>query len=674
MPDARPEILAPAGGPAQLDAAIAAGADAVYLGLGELDARRGAVGFAVAELPELVAKAHAAGVRVHLTLNIQLGARELGRAARTLRWAEQSGVDAVLLADPGLFLLAPLFPRLAFHVSTQAGISSRAGVAAVAALGARRVVLAREMALAEIAPCVGQGPEIEIFAQGAICFSVSGRCSLTSWVGGHSGNRGTCTSICRVGWSCNGAATGRPMDMKDLSAVRLLPDIARIGVASLKIEGRLKAPEWVGSAIGLFKRGLAGAATPAELWAEAERLGAYTGREMTDGYLDGRRVGLVHPDEGRASGGGERCDDQDPPRALMIDIHAQDRDLRWELRLGAATGSFVTNRPQAHRGRSVGHSELKARIAESLPEGVTLAGFTNHSLGLLMPRRTANEIAARIAQWARPREDGIDRLKIDVGEAVREALAPRRPHPGNRLSLDAAPAQARLDAAAAPAFAAAVPGVRLVVEVRAAEQVEALHAALGSRWAAALPPVIYEADLPALEAAAAACARLGVAVEANGWDGLGIARAAGCLCEAGPGLAAYNPLAARQLAALGCRSVYAGSEIDGAMLADLCAACEAPLTVCVYGRPQLMTTRAWSNAPAWAMEDGRGTVRIRTRREGPVVVLRPEEPFDWRTRRVGGVRAAVLEMDLSSAADPLAEWRSRPDPRRAAFNLERELA
>ncbi len=183
----KPEILAPAGGPAAFAAAIAAGADAIYIGLGELDARRGAEGFEVKQLPKLVEQAHAAGARVHLTLNILLATRELGRAARTLAWAEQSGVDAVLIADPALLDLMPAFPRLQVHWSTQSGVSSSAGVRAAKALGVSRVVLAREMSLDEIAPCTQQGPEIEVFAQGALCFAVSGRCTMTSWVGGRSG-------------------------------------------------------------------------------------------------------------------------------------------------------------------------------------------------------------------------------------------------------------------------------------------------------------------------------------------------------------------------------------------------------------------------------------------------------------------------------------------------------
>lgn len=670
-----PEILAPAGGPEAFAAALAAGADAVYLGLGELDARRGADGFAVAELGELVAAAHARGVRVHLTLNIMLGPREVGRAARTLAWAERCGVDAVLIADAGLLDLMRCFPGLAAHVSTQAGIGSAAGVRAAAGLGLARVVLARELSLAEIAACTGQGAEVEVFAQGALCFAVSGHCSMTSWVGGRSGNRGTCTSICRVGWSCNGGDTARPLDMKDVSAVRMVPELARLGVASLKIEGRLKTAAWVAEAVGLYRRARTGAADAAELWREAELLGAYTGREMTDAYLDGGRVGLVHPDAGRAAAAGEPPGDQDPPRVLTAACAAEGRGLRWQAACGAVRLDFATNRPVASAGRAVDWAGFRERLRALLPEGVQLGACDDRTGGLLLPRRTANDIAARLAAAARVRDDGVDRLGLAIPDAARALLAPRRPHPDNRRRLADRPDRVRLDLAAAAAFAAAVPDVPATVEVRSPAELAAARAALGGRLTAALPPVVYQADLPALAAVCRACAEAGLPVEVGGWDGWQLAREAGCgRLHAGPGFNVLNPLAARALHARGCATVHIGREIDGAMLADLCAAADVPLVLGVFGRPPLMLTRAWSKAPPWTMEDGRGTVRIAPRQEGPVVALRSADPFDWRGLDRPGVCVAGLEADLCASPDPVGEWRAGRDPSAHRFNLDRTLA
>lgn len=667
------EILAPAGDEAAIQAALAAGAGAVFFGLGELDARRGAQGITASRLPEVVKAVHAGGAKAHLTLNITLAARELGRAARTLAWAEQCGVDAVLVCDPALLALAPCFPRVEIHFSTQAGIASSAGVRAAKILGATRVVLARELSLEEIRPCVGHGVEIEVFAQGALCFSVSGHCSMTSWVGGRSGNRGTCTSICRVNWSCNDAHFGRPLDMKDNSAVRVIPDLLAIGVDSLKIEGRLKTPAWVGEAVGLYRRAIAGEASADELWTEAQQLGAYTGREMTDAYFTGKRVGLVHPDEGRIAAIDPPQDDQDPPRPVIVTCRKEQMRVHWEVHHGTAVETFSTTAPPAKKGRAVDAWELRTRIAEALPDGLALADEVDFG-NLVLPRRTANDVAEHIAAWLRRlADDRIDRLKIDIGDAARAILAPRERHPANRLTSTAQADRARVDAEAAAAFARAVSEPTLVVELREAAAVEALHAAIGPRLIVALPTVIYDGDLPALAAVVATAVRLDLAVEVNGWDGWWLVREAGATWEAGPGLAVLNAVAARHLATLGCRAAMISCEADAGKLAACCADADTPLILPVFGRPALMSTRAWSKAPGWTMSDARGSITIAPRKEGPVVVLRPAEPYDWRGRAIADVAAAHVEMDLSASPDPVGEWRSRPDPKVHVFNLDRDL-
>jgi collagenase-like PrtC family protease len=256
----RLEILAPAGDPAALEAALQAGAGAVYFGLTVLNARRAARNFRQEELAEAVGSAHAHAARAYLTLNIDLAERELGQAARILELARQCGVDAVLVRDPALLALRVHYSELEFHFSTQTSMTNSADVAAAGRLGADRVVLARELSLAEIAAACGVGVRTEVFVQGAMCFSVSGRCLLSSWVGGRSGNRGTCTSPCRVPWSISsrpgGCPAGTPLSMHDLSAMGRLAELRRAGVTALKIEGRLKNADWVARAVRLYRDAL----------------------------------------------------------------------------------------------------------------------------------------------------------------------------------------------------------------------------------------------------------------------------------------------------------------------------------------------------------------------------------------------------------------------------------
>jgi collagenase-like PrtC family protease len=314
MPASRPEptptpieLLAPAGDRACLEAALQGGADAIYLGLTTLNARRYARNFSEAGLAEACALVHEQGKRVYLTLNTDLAQDELARAAYVLELSSKLKIDAVIVRDPALLALARHFPELAYHLSTQACIANSADVEAARGLGASRVVLAREMALAEIATASQvPGIETEVFVHGALCFAVSGRCLLSSWVGGRSGNRGQCTSPCRVPWNADGKPCGNPFSPHDLSLVARINELRSAGVAALKIEGRMKNPSWVRSSVALLRKAMDGSATPEELAREAERRGATPGRRVTAAFLDGRRDEIIEPSTAlQANGGAE---------------------------------------------------------------------------------------------------------------------------------------------------------------------------------------------------------------------------------------------------------------------------------------------------------------------------------------------------------------------------------
>ncbi|MBO7741643.1 MAG: U32 family peptidase, partial [Victivallales bacterium] len=249
------EILAPVN-TSTLEAALEAGADAVYFGLKRLNARRGAKNFTQGNLADAVKRIHQAGAKAHLTVNINLTTRATGLAARTLQLAAEAGVDAVIVRDPAILALKKYFPSLEFHLSTQAGVSSSAGVRFASSIGCSRAVLAREMTADEIkAACQVPDIDIEVFIQGAMCFCASGHCLLSSWVGGRSGNRGACASPCRVAWRSTvpDAVEAHPMSMHDLCLLSQLRELEAAGAASLKIEGRLKAPGWVRRAVTLYR-------------------------------------------------------------------------------------------------------------------------------------------------------------------------------------------------------------------------------------------------------------------------------------------------------------------------------------------------------------------------------------------------------------------------------------
>lgn len=252
------EIMAPAGSLKSCIAALQAGADAVYLGFSKFNARRPAENFDLPALKKVTSYIHKLGKKVYLTLNIDLKSKELYEAFQLFMLCAMLHIDAVIVKDPALILLYNRYFKGAFelHLSTQTAITASPGARFALSCGAHRIVLARELTLEEIkliTPLI----ETEIFTEGSMCFSISGRCLMSSWVGGRSGNRGACTAPCRIKWDHQGTK-GAFFSMKDLSLVSELESAARAGIKAAKIEGRLKNASWVSSITGFYNRALTG--------------------------------------------------------------------------------------------------------------------------------------------------------------------------------------------------------------------------------------------------------------------------------------------------------------------------------------------------------------------------------------------------------------------------------
>ncbi len=249
-----PELLAPAGSPAALRAALCAGADAVYLGAGSFNARVNAKNFTLEALPDAVAEAHEAGAKLYLTLNTLVYDREMRDWLATAEAAYLAGVDALIVADlGGAMALRRTFPDLPLHASTQMSGHNVAAARRLAALGFERMVLARELSAKNIAEFCKNSPiEAEVFVHGALCVCHSGQCLFSSIVGGRSGNRGECAQPCRLPYT-TAQGKGYPLSLKDLTLAAHLPSIIDAGVASLKIEGRMKAPEYVATVTSVWR-------------------------------------------------------------------------------------------------------------------------------------------------------------------------------------------------------------------------------------------------------------------------------------------------------------------------------------------------------------------------------------------------------------------------------------
>lgn len=260
------ELLAPAGNMECLHAAIDAGADAVYLGLDEFNARRNADNFTQDTLPEACAYAHLRNACIYVTLNIEILPSEYNHALDVARRAWRAGADAFIVQDLGLArAIAREFPAGALHVSTQMNVHNAAGIEAATDLGAGRVTLARELSLPEIASLSQVARDfdmdVEVFAHGALCICYSGQCLMSSMIGGRSANRGLCAQACRLPYELHDDRTDGPLPApgdhllspRDLCTVDLLPQLVEAGVSSLKIEGRMKSADYVHTVVGVYR-------------------------------------------------------------------------------------------------------------------------------------------------------------------------------------------------------------------------------------------------------------------------------------------------------------------------------------------------------------------------------------------------------------------------------------
>ena len=275
------EILAPCGGAESLTAAVNSGANAVYLGETAFSARRNAENFTPEQLREAVRLCHLSGVKVHVALNTLVFDTELDKLEKTVEMIADCGVDAVIVQDFGVAKTIKKIADIPLHASTQMTVTSVSGAEMAKEAGFSRVVLAREMSLKEIERVVKSVDiETEIFVHGAICVCLSGQCYMSAMLGGRSGNRGLCAQPCRLNFTCD--KRENVLSLKDLSLILHLREIEKIGVASVKIEGRMKRPEYVAAAVTACRKALAGE-TP-----DMENLRAVFSRSgFTDSYYNG---------------------------------------------------------------------------------------------------------------------------------------------------------------------------------------------------------------------------------------------------------------------------------------------------------------------------------------------------------------------------------------------------
>ena len=281
------EILSPAGGPEQALAAARSGADAIYLGLKSFSARANAVNFDEQQLRETVSFCHQRGIKVYAAVNTMVFDSESDQLEDTLRMICEAGADAVISQDLAVIAAARrCCPDLELHASTQMTLHTKAGCEFAAALGFRRTVLSRELPEDIITSLSGGDMETEVFVHGALCMSVSGQCLMSAVVGGRSANRGACAQPCRLPCSVKKGQEAYALSLKDMSVLPDLPQLAEAGVDSMKIEGRMKRPEYTALSAYCAKKALNGEKYDAQLLKTVFSRGGFT-----DGYLKNKRGG-----------------------------------------------------------------------------------------------------------------------------------------------------------------------------------------------------------------------------------------------------------------------------------------------------------------------------------------------------------------------------------------------
>ena len=383
------ELLAPAGSWEALEAAVNAGADAVYMGGKAFGARAYASNFDEEEMARAVYFAHMHHVRLYITVNTLVDDSELGELAEYLRFLSNVGIDGIIVQDLGVIRLAQkIVPELPLHASTQMTITNSSGVDFAVSAGMERSVLARELSLKEIEAACRRGTEIETFIHGALCVCYSGQCLMSSLIGGRSGNRGRCAQPCRLPYKLlndndedmlQGKDAGQYLlSPKDMNTLAILPKLIEAGVVSYKIEGRMKRPEYVAVVVDAYRRAidsyLAGDYhVPAEDLANIEQI---FNRDFTTAYME-KRPGRTMMSDRRPNNRGvligrvAKLDKQRNKAVIKLDkeLHLGD-GLEFWVSVGGRVGTTVTE--MLAKGQNVQSAGVGEQVTIDVPNGVRL--------------------------------------------------------------------------------------------------------------------------------------------------------------------------------------------------------------------------------------------------------------------------------------------------------------
>lgn len=589
------ELLSPAGSPEGVIAAVQNGADAVYMGMGAFNARRGAKNFTDEEFVKAVRYCHVRGCKVYVTLNTLVNDREMRDAVAAAKLASDAGADALIVQDLGMsYAIRCALPDIPLHASTQMSLHNLAGVEAAAEMGITRAVLARELSFEQIRFITKNASiETEVFVHGALCFCHSGQCYMSALIGRRSGNRGLCAQPCRLQYSLGGRMDDHPLSLKDNCLVDQIRRLEEAGVASLKIEGRMKRPEYTGIVTGVYAKAIREQRNPDK--EEMELLEKTFSRQgFTQGYFIGDKLDMF----------GVRSEpDKDADKIFAT---ARKQYAEGEMRRVPVHFYTVLEKGEHIKAIAFDDDGHKAIATGPVPERAKRQGLTEQYLteqmfktggtpyncienkakaepGLYLPASEINELRRKlIAQLSAEREKAPERRTLRI---------PAPPVNVPAISDPARIYQVRTAEQLTPELAELKPDYIYFPAMELAENFDPLRPFIdnGARPVAVMPRVITDDQSREVYAALEKLFDYGVNEALTGNLGhVFIARQAGMKVRGDFGLNAFNSYTLRVLQDAGFISATASFELRLAQIKAMAKPVDTELII--YGRLPLMVS------------------------------------------------------------------------------------
>ena len=592
------ELMSPAGSIDSFLEAMEKGADSVYLGLRKFNARKPAENFSIYNLKKVVNYAHQNNKKVYLTINIDIKSNELKEVAQILELAENINIDALIIKDPGIIYLINKFykNKLILHFSTQNAICSSFGVDFARKINIRRVILARELELPEIKKaCSISGIECEIFTEGSMCFSISGRCFMSSWVGGRSGNRGVCTAPCRVFWEID-KKKDPYFSMKDLSLIDLLPEIKKTGVSALKIEGRLKNAFWTGEITNIYRKAIDKKINLKNKNELLKNLKKFSAREIDKGHIykhdnltsineEWQNYKGIKPDK-------IKNDDFDDNNEIYI--HTDNESIKISLRLfGKNFNTKIKVPVRSVKAKLVEFNRIVEQLSNDELIGENKIKINSDDINLKITssfvQKTIKEILFQI-KFAVKEEEKLPDLPEDILNTISYKTTDLK---RDRLLGDY-PDKIIISSGQSLLFLKRILPIKTIV-VSLVDQVDVeILKKLEEKYhlILSIPPVLFEREAEKMNDHIKKLFNNGFKnFEANSYTGIDILENIKCNKYLGLDMPVMNHLAARFFYDLGYSSIYATSEGDKSVYHTLSSIINNKIEVFVFGKIKLFQSR-----------------------------------------------------------------------------------